>query len=69
MATPRKWERGDRIDTGEQAIACILRGEPIYERHKLQTHGWTRGWQINYVMSAVGRGDLYRAIPVNRDKQ
>lgn len=65
MATPRKWERGARIETAEQAIACILRGEPIYERHKLQTSGWTRSWQINYVKSAIGH--LYLAIPVNRN--
>lgn len=67
MGKPRKWERGGRIDTAELAMALILSGAPLYERNKLQTAGWMRSWQINYVMAAVYRGHLYIAVPANRN--
>ena len=62
----RKWERGGVIEDVDVALSMIARGDPIYERHKLQTAGWTQSWQVRYVMGAVRRRHLFIALPANR---
>jgi hypothetical protein len=63
----RKWERGGAIDDVDMALSMIARGDPIYERHKLQTAGWTQSWPIRHVMNAVTRRHLFIALPGNRN--
>lgn len=62
-----KWERGGAIDDVDVALSMIARGDPIYERHKLQTAGWTQSWPIRLVMNAVDRRRLFIALPADRN--
>ncbi|WP_144379540.1 hypothetical protein [Mesorhizobium amorphae] len=62
-----KWERGGAIDDVDMALSMIARGDPIYERHKLQTAGWTQGWPIRHVMNSVTRRALFIALPADRN--
>lgn len=63
----RRWERGGVIEDVDVALSMIARGEPIYERHKLQTAGWTQSWPIRLVMNAVARRHLFIALPTDRN--
>jgi hypothetical protein len=49
------------------ALSMIARGDPIYERHKLQTAGWTQSWPIRLVINAVNRRHLFIALPTDRN--
>lgn len=62
-----KWERGGAINDVDMALSMIARGDPIYERHKLQTAGWTQSWQIRHVMNAVQSRHLFIALPTDRN--
>lgn len=62
-----KWEKGGCIEDLDMALAMIARGEPIYERNKLQTAGWTQSWPIRHVMNSVARRHLFIALPANRN--
>lgn len=55
-----KYEKGARLSP-LQAFAAVLAGRPIYENHKVQTAGWTRSWQVNYLISAASEGRLFVA--------
>ncbi len=63
-----KWQRGGVIEDVDMALSMIARGDPIYERHKLQTAGWTQSWPIRLVINAVYRRHLYIAIPADRNE-
>ena len=62
-----KWERGGVIEDVDMALSMIARGDPIYERHKLQTAGWTQSWPIRHVMNAVAGRHLFIALPTDRN--
>lgn len=62
MTRPTKYVKGRRL-TAAEAFAEIDAGRPIYERDKVQTPGWSRSWQINYVRSLAGRGEIFEAVP------
>jgi len=55
-----KYTKGRRLSPG-QAFAAVAAGRPIYDDHKVQTPGWTRSWQVNYLISAARQGRIFSA--------
>lgn len=61
MPRRRKFRKGNRIDTVEEAASLILSGHWVYCHHKPLHPGWTSSWPLNLIKNFVSRGSLFRA--------
>jgi hypothetical protein len=61
MEYKKKWRPSVKIKTVEQAVKLILSQKYVFYRHKVYHFGWTRGWSLAFISTAVKGGWLRKA--------
>jgi hypothetical protein len=57
-----KYQKGEPVRDPVEAVRLILAGQPLYERHKVQTQGWMMSWPLHEIARKSRFGDLAIAV-------
>ena len=60
-----KYHKGELVCDPIEAVRLILSGQPLYERHKVQTQGWMASWPLHEIARKARSGVLAVAIQNN----
>lgn len=61
----RKYKKGEPITSLDEFAKQVF----VIVRDKTYHHGWTQSWQFRMVKDLVERGEVYKAVKIEKEKQ